>query len=334
MGFIQQTMEMEETKMSNSDYDNIFLAPNGISKIEHRGDVDLQTGFYGLYPIISSPMKGISGSSLVLEMGRNNCLGILHRFDTIENRMRMIREVANPEDGRGGVPFGVAIGINDFGNELSVADYAVENGAILICVDIANGYLPQLAENGETLKNKYGQNINLMCGNVTTREGSDYLKESGFNFVRCGIGGGAQCLTRRATGVGRNQLAAIKDCSFSDANIVSDGGIDEPGKAVKSFAFGADFVMLGSILGKTNESENDGMIYGMASEYNHVINQRNLKSIEGRQTVFDPKENRPLKSVLEEFLWGIRSACTYLDCSHYKELQNRDKVRVVPANEW
>jgi IMP dehydrogenase len=312
----------------SSDYDVFHLIPEEASRIPHRGDVDLRSSLYGLYPIISSPMRGISGSKLVIEMGKNNCLGLLHRFGNFNSRLDMLLEVIDAK-----VPFGIAIGfgedIEEFKKkELRLAKKAVGSGAIMILVDVANGYIPQHRERGEILRKEF-PDIALMSGNVVTQEGAEYLRNSGFDYVRIGIGHGANCLTRKATGVGRNQLYALSDCSPIDVHLVVDGGIDESGKAVKSFVCGAEFAMIGRLLAESFEAEHNGTLYGMASIKNMILNNREIKSVEGKETVVE--KTRPLKEILDEFLWNIRSACTYLNCNHYMELQN--KAQIIGVNE-
>jgi IMP dehydrogenase len=311
-----------------SDYDHIHLIPKERSQLAHRGDVDLRSSLYGLYPIISSPMRGISGARLVIEMGKNNCLGILHRFGSFNERFDSIVKVIEAK-----VPFGLAIGFgkdkNEFINsEMKLAKMAVDAGAIMLCVDVANGYLPQHKERGELLRTLF-PSIHLMSGNVVTQEGAYYLLNSGFDYVRVGIGHGANCTTRKATGIGRNQLAALKDCSAVDAHLVIDGGIDEAGKAVKAFAFGAEFVMVGRLLAESLEAEHEGILYGMASVHNMIVNGMEIKSVEGKETKVE--KIKPLKDILTEFLWNIRSACTYLNAKHYTQIGV--KAHVVEVNE-
>jgi IMP dehydrogenase/GMP reductase len=306
-----------------SDYDLYHLVPKVPSQLASRGDVDLRSSLYGLYPLISSPMKGISGSKLVIEMGKNNCLGILHRFNTIEERYKEIKAVAKET-----VYYGVAIGfgktLEEFKEvELRLAKEAVRRGAAMIVVDVANGYLPQFVERGKMLRDAL-PSTHLMSGNVVTREGAEYLKRCGFDYVRVGIGHGANCTTRKATGVGRNQLMALLGCSLVDVRLVIDGGIDESGKAVKSFACGADFAMLGRLLAESFEAEHDGILYGMASVKNMILNGKEIKSVEGKETIVE--KTRPLKEILDEFLWNIRSACTYLNCSEYWMLTTNARI--------
>jgi len=312
-----------------SDYNDIYLLPrDGMSRISSRSQVTLK-GKDGMYPFISSPMKGISGAKLVIEMGKNNCWGILHRFSSYAYRVLQIAEISKTN-----VPFGVAIGMaeteEDFKYELDIAKCAVKAGAQIICLDVANGYLPQFYDRGRRLRNLFPY-IRLMSGNVITVEGSDYLNECGFDMIRVGIGGGSNCATRMVTGVGRNQLPALKECSRTGAMIVSDGGITVPANAVKSFVFGADYCMMGTALANSIEAENDGFLYGMASKENHILNDKTIKSIEGFTTEIDNSKKLPLKEILNQFIWGVRSACTYLDCHSIQELSY--KPRIVSVNE-
>lgn len=304
-----------------SDFDGAHLVPRGISKLSSRSDVSLVSELLGLYPIMSSPMIGVSGVDLVVGMANNECLGIYHRFDTYENRFQDILSIRASTH----LPFGVAIGIERPYNEIKVAQYAVSKGATLICVDIANGYLSKLHEYGKTLREMF-PNTFLMSGNVVTLEGANALREAGFDFVRIGIGGGSHCTTRSVTGVGRNQMRALDACSSSDAYLVSDGGIRNSGDAVKSFASGADFVMLGGILAYAHEANNNGRLYGMASERNHFNGNKEVKSIEGRESEIDPKLKKPLKDILTDFMWGIKSGCTYLNASSYRDIRGNCTV--------
>jgi IMP dehydrogenase len=315
-----------------SDYDNVFLVPKEISYINSRNDVDLFSDFHNIYPIFSSPMEGISGVNLVVEMGKNNCLGILHRFGTYPNRYDKVNAISDFN-----VNFGVAIKFNEFESELDFAEYAVNQGASLICLDLAHGGLSDLKNRGNALRERLPYTA-LMCGNVVTKEWTEFLKTCGFTFIRVGIGSSRVCATRDVTGVGRNQLAAIAECStVDDVYTVSDGGISIPGNAVKSFATGSDFVMLGSVLAYANEAENTNKeedtfeLFGMASKRSHELNNKQIKSIEGKHFFIDSSEKKPLKDILDQFLWGIRSGCTYLNSKSYKDIQHN--CRILPVNE-
>jgi len=80
--------------------------------------------------------------------------------------------------------------------------------------------------------------------------------------------------------------------------------------------------MLGGILAYTNEADNDGWLYGMASARNHNTMQKKLKSVEGRESKINPDLKKPLKEILENFTWGIKSGCTYLNAESYRDIRD------------
>lgn len=311
--------------MYKNDYDHFHVVPRfGKSDLSSRTEVSLESDFLGLYPIFSSPMKGVSCPELVIEMGKNKCFGILHRFDTLENRKESIWEVQ-----QSGVRFGVAIGANNFVNEeYEIAKFAVEHGADVLCCDIAPGYLSVLETVGSILRQEFPE-VKLMAGNVITRDGSEFLSEW-YDFIRLGIGNGSNCSTRKVSGIGRNTLVALNDC-YDIPGLICDGGLTEPGYVVKAFSAGADFVMLGSPIANSLEADNDGTLFGMASLRNHLETGKEVKSIEGYETILEG-DRRPLKDILDEYIWGIRSACTILGAWSYKEIEERSFLESIDGS--
>ena len=106
------------------------------------------------------------------------------------------------------------------------------------------------------LKDKFGDQVHIMAGNVATLEAFDALASWGADSVRVGIGGGSICSTRIVTGHGVPTLQSVMECAKSsyDTKIIADGGIKTSGDIVKALAAGADFVMIGSMLAGTKES--------------------------------------------------------------------------------
>ena len=306
--------------MQGLDFDDVLLTPSQ-SKVNSREDVDISVHLGGDLvldiPIIGSPMKGIMGINLIKELSRLGGIGILHRFydDGREWEGNLIELGLEKQ-------FGVAIGID----KIEIAKIALSAGAKIICIDVANGYLESVIKFVDEISCYIVNNdykCIVMAGNVVTHDGLWWLYQAGATLIRVGIGSGNLCTTRNVTGVGMPQLTAINDCASINVNkkdgryrntnprIVADGGIRNSGDAVKAFAFGADVVMLGSLLATTYESSNNGIIYGMASrklqdEYYHSV-----KSVEGIEQQVTPKQT--LAEFIDEFTWGIKSACTYLD---------------------
>jgi IMP dehydrogenase len=308
-------IHIEETAL---DFDDVLLEPN-VSNCTSRDLVDLgmETKHFTLkVPIISSPMVGVSNVPLIVELGKLGGIGILPRFADMEVREKQIRELESSKQ-----LFGVAVGVRPEIQltELGLIGYALGCGARLICIDTANGYLRNVRDFARKLRYIFGTDFALMAGNVVTCVGARELQSSGVDFIRVGIGSGSVCTTRNITGVGSGQLTALQRCSyindtfvpgFRNVNIVSDGGIRNSGDAMKAFAFGADFIMLGKLLAQTIESGNEGTLYGMASETNQVNNGHKIKSVEGMNVPIE--EKILLRDFIERFVYGIKSGCTYL----------------------
>jgi IMP dehydrogenase len=88
------------------------------------------------------------------------------------------------------------------------------------------------------------------------------LVEAGADIVKVGVGPGAMCTTRMATGVGRPQFSAVARLRRSaarelGAHVWADGGVRHPRDVALALAAGASNVMIGSWFAGTHESPGD-----------------------------------------------------------------------------
>jgi IMP dehydrogenase len=263
-----------------------------MSEIQSRSEVDLSSNIgkktFKL-PIISSPMDTVTGPEMARAMSISGGFSVFHRYNSIEEQVAMVHATHN-ESCAG------AIGVT--GDYLERASALVESGVFLLCVDVAHGHHINVKKAVESIKNKFGDNIMLMAGNVATAEAFSDLEDWGTDVIRVGVGGGSICSTRIQTGHGIPTMHSI----FLAANvarkalIVADGGIKTAGDAVKCFAAGADFIMLGSLLAGTDESPgqilstNDGKKFkvyrGMASPEAQLDWRGEANSLEGISTKY------------------------------------------------
>ena len=234
-------------------YDDVLLVPQ-YSDIKSRSEVYLssmldESMVLGL-PIISSPMDTVTESEMAFTMNKMGGLGIIHRYNSIEEQAGLVAEVVNA----GAQHVGAAVGVS--GDFFERAQTLVENGASVICVDVAHGHHILMKDALGVLKKSFGESVHIMAGNVATLEGINDLAQWGANSIRCNIGGGSICSTRIQTGHGLPGLQTIFDCAQTehDVAIIADGGIRTAGDIVKALAAGADFVMLGSLLAGTDET--------------------------------------------------------------------------------
>ena len=119
--------------------------------------------------------------------------------------------------------------------------------------------------------------VPVLVGNCVTYDAALELMETGIQGVLMGVGPGAACTTREVTGVGVPQVTATMDCAAARDEylrrtgryvpIITDGGIRTGGDLCKSFACGADAVMIGTPLAQAEEAPGRGYNWGMASPH-------------------------------------------------------------------
>ena len=323
-----------KSKLESLDYDDVLLMPEH-SYIESRKDVNVNVTGKNYAPVFSAPMKGISNVSFIKELSKLGGIGILHRFFSTEiERMDSVKDLKDVEN------YGISIGINDWKRELKHVEFGIKNGARFVCIDTATGHM-QRTINAVYALDEYRKegklDFEIISGNVATYGGSYNLAKAGSDFIRVGIGGGAVCSTRGVTSVGVPDLTAIKDCSeiknlYPNIKIIADGGIKNSGNAMKAFVFGADYIMIGSLFGRSKESNNGGIIHGMSSYKLQNEMGKHLKSNEGLVTQIPESEIRPLKEIYEEFMWGIKSGLSYLNCSDINELHDQEITYIKTGN--
>ena len=159
------------------------------------------------------------------------------------------------KDSKGRPMVGAAVGVK--GDFMERAEAILEAGADIIVVDIAHGHSQNAIRTVRNIKKAF-PDCEIIAGNVATAAGTQDLIRAGVDAVKVGVGSGSICITRVITGSGVPQLTAVMDCAAvgqdSGIPIISDGGTRTSGDATKALAAGASAVMLGSILGGTDES--------------------------------------------------------------------------------
>ena len=263
-------------------------------------------------------------------MDRAGGLGVLHRYNTIDEQLRL----ANEAFARGVSDFAVAVGVT--GDYLERAPVLVDTGVKLVCLDVAHGHHIIMKKALEQLRKKFGNNITIIAGNVCTLEGVNDLADWGADAVRANIGGGSICSTRIVTGHGLPGLQTIFDCARTDRDvkIIADGGIKTSGDIVKALAAGADFVMCGSLLAGTEESPGlvitlpDGSrmkeYRGMASK-DAQMSWRNRSSTPEGVASYIPFKGS-VTDILRDLEGGIRSGLSYTGARNLAELQTQGSV--------
>ena len=159
------------------------------------------------------------------------------------------------KDKKGRPLVGAAVGVK--GDFMERTEALIEAGTDVLVVDIAHGHSENAINTVKNIKKAF-PDCELIAGNVATSKGTEDLIKAGVDAVKVGVGSGSICITRVITGSGVPQLTAVLDCAKigkkHDIPIISDGGTRTSGDATKALAAGASSIMVGSILGGTDES--------------------------------------------------------------------------------
>jgi len=256
------------------------------------------------------------------------------------------------KDKKGRPLVGAAVGVK--GDFMDRAESLLEAGADVIVVDIAHGHSENAVNTIRHIKKAFPDS-ELIAGNVATAAGTEELIKAGVDAVKVGVGSGSICITRVVTGSGVPQLTAILDCAKvgrqHDIPIISDGGIRTSGDVTKALAAGASSVMVGSILGGTDESPGSFIskngkrfkIYrGMASFYaslgrkskeiGHVSIEDDLNDYvaEGVEAMVPYKGS--VADILKQLTGGVRSGLSYCGAHTIKQMQeNAEFIKISGA---
>lgn len=316
-------------------YNDTLLKPQ-YSDIRSRSEVDIGNNLGGKYfstPIISAPMDTVTESKMAQTMYDSGGLGIIHRYNTIPEQVKIAKSFLRKKRTTNGAFVGAAVGVT--GDYYERAQELIKVGVQVICLDIAHAHHILTKEALFSLKRDF-DNVHFMVGNVASEEAFSDLSNWGADSIKVGIGGGSICSTRIKTGHGVPGLQAVADCSKAKTNsqalLIADGGIKTSGDIVKALAAGADFVMLGSLLagtdespGKVYDSENGKVkIYqGMASSEAQMKWKGSVSSREGISTTIPYKGS--VKDIVEDLSIGIRSGFSYTGARNIRELWEKSQ---------
>ena len=245
----------------------------------------------------------------------------------------------------------VAAAIGASRRDMDRAKALIDAGADVLVIDTAHGHSDGVLQATSLIREAY-PDVQLVVGNVASREGAYSLVERGVDAVKVGVGPGSICTTRVVTGVGVPQLTAIFDAveGAGEVPVIADGGVKYSGDIVKALAAGASSVMMGSMLAGTEESPGESillegrrfkMIRGMGSLGAMQDGSADRYFQEGemspKKLVPEGIEGRvpykgPVADVLFQMVGGLRSGMGYVGCGTIDELRTCSQfVRITTA---
>lgn len=179
----------------------------------------------------------------------------------------------------------VAAGIGTGEESYQRAAQLVDAGVDVLVVDSAHAHNNRVLEMVARVKKDFGDEVDVVGGNLATREAARAMAEAGADAVKVGIGPGSICTTRVVAGVGAPQVTAILEAAAGLAGtgvpVIADGGMQFSGDIAKALAAGADTVMLGSMLAGTAEAPGEIVVVG-GKQYKRYRGMGSLGAMQGR----------------------------------------------------
>ena len=277
-----------------------------------------------------------------------HCVGLITVKDM--EKAQLHPNAAKDEQGRLRVAAATTVGDDGFARTEALVDAGVD----LVVVDTAHGHSVRVGEAVSRIKS-LSNSIQVMAGNVATKDGAQSLIDAGADAIKVGIGPGSICTTRVVAGVGVPQLTAIMDAveaaNKADVPVIADGGIKYSGDLAKAMAAGASCVMVGSLLAGTTESPGEVFLYqgrsykayrgmgsvgamarGSADRYfQQDISETHKLVPEGIEGQIPFKG--PVEQVVHQLVGGLRAAMGYTGSTSIAELHKRAKfVRMTSAS--
>jgi len=223
----------------------------------------------------------------------------------------------------------------------------------VIVVDTAHGHSDGVLKAVKNIRKNF-KNINLIAGNIVTKEAALALVECGVDAVKVGIGAGSICTTRIIAGVGMPQISAVMEVAEAlkgkKIPVIADGGIKQTGDVAKAIAAGADTVMIGGMLAGVDETPGEKVLYegrsfkvyrGMGSigAMQQGSKDRYFQDAEDdiKKLVPEGVEGRvpykgPLSDTIYQFIGGLRSAMGYCGVKTIEQMKTKARfVKITNA---
>ncbi len=262
------------------------------------------------------------------------------------------------KDEGGRLRVGAAIGY--WGDAWERAEALAEAGVDVLVVDTANGEAKLALEMIKRIKSDSRfDNVDVIGGNVATREGAQALIDAGVDAVKVGVGPGSICTTRVVAGVGVPQITAIQlaseACKPAGIPLIADGGLQYSGDIGKALAAGASTVMLGSLLAGCAESPGE-LVFVNGKQFKSYRGMGSLGAMSSRGRVSYSKDRYfqadvtsddkiipegiegqvpyrgPLGSVIYQLLGGLHQTMFYTGARTIQELTDNGRfVRITAA---
>jgi len=280
---------MRNVEFTLFDFDDLLIEPAHISPIRSRKEINPKYD-NGYYPLMTAPMDTV--------ISKDN-----HKlFGNLGIRSVVPRGEGYYDQNYNDTHFN-SYGLDEFNEIFINGDVEIlTDSKIYVLIDIANGHMRALYDSAKTAKEKYGDKMVLMIGNVANPKTFAEYCSIGVDYIRIGIGNGGGCLTTVQTGVGFPMASLIEECydvkkymEFPNIKIVADGGFKSYSDIIKALALEVQ-----KSWGKEELKTSEGVVRTHKVEY----------TLEGWINNFDSYLRSAMsytgKKELHEFIGGVQ----------------------------
>ncbi|MDF1612475.1 IMP dehydrogenase [Melioribacteraceae bacterium 09-Me] len=269
--------------------------------------------------------------------------GIIKGLITYKDILKKKKFPNASKDDLGRLRVGAAVGVSK--DTIERVEALINANVDVITIDTAHGHSEGVIKTIKIIRKKF-PHLQLIAGNIVTKEAAIELYKAGVNSVKVGIGAGSICTTRVVAGVGVPQISAVLEVAQAlkgKIPVISDGGVKQTGDAAKAIAAGADTVMMGGMLAGCEESPGEKVLFegrsfkvyrGMGSlgAMKQGSSDRYFQDVEEdiKKLVPEGIEGRvPYKGLLADtiyqFIGGLRAAMGYCGSKNIYEFQTTTK---------
>ncbi|MEK9518913.1 IMP dehydrogenase [Streptomyces sp. NPDC087908] len=282
--------------------------------------------------------------------------GLLKGLITVKDFVKAEKYPNAAKDKEGRLLVGAAVGVA--GDAYERAQALIEAGVDFIVVDTAHGHSRLVGD--MVAKIKSNSSVDVIGGNIATRDGAQALIDSGVDGIKVGVGPGSICTTRVVAGIGVPQVTAIYEASLAakaaGVPVIGDGGLQYSGDIAKALVAGADTVMLGSLLAGCEESPGE-LLFINGKQFKSYRGMGSLGAMQSRGEQRSFSKDRyfqegvasdeklvpegiegqvpyrgPLSAVVHQLVGGLRQSMFYVGGRTVPELQENGRfVRITSA---
>ncbi|SEG63003.1 inosine-5'-monophosphate dehydrogenase [Actinacidiphila yanglinensis] len=314
-------------------------------------------------PLVTGKV-GISGSDAMALLRRHKIEklplvddeGRLQGLITVKDFVKAEQYPNAAKDAEGRLLVGAAVGASP--EALDRAQALAGAGVDFLVVDTSHGHNSNALD--WMAKIKSSVQVDVVGGNIATRDGAKALLDAGVDGVKVGVGPGSICTTRVVAGIGVPQVTAIYEaaqvCIDAGVPVIGDGGLQYSGDIGKALAAGASSVMLGSLLAGCEESPGE-LLFINGKQFKSYRGMGSLGAMQSRGQGRSYSKDRyfqaevssddklvpegvegqvayrgPLSAVLHQLVGGLRQTMGYVGAGTISEMESKGRfVRITAA---